>query len=86
MKSIIQHLTESNPEAVVICGFDDCLVGTCTIAGSLAPVAVYSTSMIIDKLQENGLDLDDAWNHYYNNIEIVDMGPHSPLMLNLEMD
>lgn len=84
MRSILETLTENNPEAVVICGFDDCLVGTCTTAGSSAPVAVYSTPMIIDKLQERGLDIDDAWEHYYNNIEIVDMGPHGPMMLNLE--
>ncbi len=86
MKSVLQHLTDQNPEAVVICGFDDCLVGTATTVGSMAPVAVYSTPMIVDKLQQNGLDSDDAWEHYYTNIEIVDMGPHSPIMLNLEMD
>lgn len=86
MKTVLQHLTENNPDAVVIVGFDDCLIGTATTCGSMAPVAVYSTTMIIDQLQERGLDLDDAWDHYYNNIEIVDMGPHSPLMLNLEIE
>lgn len=86
MKTVLQHLTDNNPEAVIIVGFDDCLIGTTHQCGNSHPVAVYSTQMIIDKLEERGLDLDDAWDHYYNHIEIIDMGPHGPFMLNLDID
>ena len=84
MNSVIEALIERNPEAVILVGFDDCLIGTTCICGK-APVAVYSTNMIIEKLQERDLDEEDAWTHYYHEIETVDLGRHSPQMLNLEI-
>jgi hypothetical protein len=42
--------------------------------------------MIIDNLMERGLDEDDSWNHYYHNIEMADLGPNGPMMLNIDFD
>lgn len=84
MNCVIEDLIEKNPEAVIIVGFDNCLIGTCTPSGK-PPVAVYSTNMIIEKLEERGLDTGEAWNHYYHNMELPDMGQHSPQMLNLDV-
>ena len=56
MNSVIETLIEKNPEAVILVGFDDCLIGTTCNCGG-APVAVYSTNMIIEKLQERDLDI-----------------------------
>jgi len=84
VNSVIEVLIEKNPEAVILVGFDDCLIGTTCICGK-APVAVYSTNMIIEKLQERDLDEEDAWTHYYHEIEMVDLGKHSPQMLNLDI-
>ena len=86
MKTILQKLTDLNPEAVIICGFDNCLVGTASLNGTFSPVAVYSTPKIIKTLIDRGLNEDEAWDHYYNKIETVDLGPHAPMMLNLESD
>ena len=83
--SVIDTLVEKNPDAVILVGFNDCLLGTvCQCGGN--PVALYSTNMIIDKLMDRGLDEDDAWNHYYHNIENTDLGPNAPLMMNIDLD
>ncbi len=85
MNSVIEVLIEKNPEAVILVGFDDCLIGTTCSCGGL-PVAIYSTNMIIAKLMDRGLELDDAWTHYYHEIEMVDLGKHTPQMLNLDLE
>jgi len=83
--SVIETLIEKNPDAVIIAGFDDCLIGTSTQCGKNA-VALYSTNMIIDKLMERGLDEEEAWEHYYLNLEIVDMGENGPQLISIEVD
>jgi len=85
MDNIIQGLQDKNPNAVVLVGFNDCLIGTLTPAGGL-PVAVYSTNMIIEKLVENGYDEESAWENYYFNIETVSLGKYSPMMFSLEVE
>ena len=83
MQNVLEYLQEHNPEAVVICGFDDCLIGTCMKPGATGPVAVYSTPKVIEKLtRNNGGDENAAWDHFYNQIETVDMGVHGPWLLN----
>lgn len=83
--SIIETLIDKNPDAVIIVGFNDCLMGTITKCGQNT-VALYSTNMIIDNLMGRGLDEDDSWNHYYHNIEMADLGPNGPMMLNIDFD
>lgn len=85
MDHIIQGLQERNPNAVVLVGFNDCLIGTLTPTGGL-PVAVYSTNMIIEKMVENGMDEDSAWENYFFNIEQAPLGKYSPMMFSLEVE
>ena len=84
LNSVIETLIEKNPDAVILVGFNDCLLGTTYQCGKL-PVAIYSTNMVIDKLMDRGLDEDDAWTHYYHNIENAELGPNGPMMLNIEI-
>ena len=83
--NIVQGLQEKNPNAGVLVGFNDCLIGTLTTVGDL-PVAVYSVDMIIDKMIQNGYDEESAWENYYFNIERVSLGKYSPMMFSLEVE
>jgi len=83
---IISKLIKHNPEAVIIVGFDDAMVGTARTCGE-KPVAVYSTNLILERIMDiTGLNPDDAWDHYYHEIELGLQGPNAPLLLNLEYD
>ncbi len=80
--SVIEKLIEKNPEAVVIAGFDDCLIGTATQCGRNT-VALYSTDLLIEELMTRGMDHEEAWEHYFLNLESVDMGENGPQLVSI---
>lgn len=73
-------LEEENPEALLADGHDAALVGTAHRC-SKPPLAVYSTRKIIAGLVKEGLDEEDAIEHYSFNIEGAWVGEGTPLFL-----
>jgi len=42
---------------------------------------IYSVSKVIEILMEDGIDHDEAWEHFGFNIECLWAGPHTPILL-----
>jgi hypothetical protein len=82
LTQILTTLEQINPNAVLIDGYQDCLVGITTADNSDNPVAVYSTLCIINKLMRTeAMDYDEANEYYSYNIAGSYMGQHSPLYI-----
>ena len=81
LTQILATLEQINPNAVLLDGYQDCLVGITTQQGNY-PVAVYSTLCIINKLMRNeGMDYDEAHDYHSYNIAGSYMGEHSPVYI-----
>lgn len=80
LTQILATLEQINPNAVLIDGYQDCLVGITT--QSHYPVAVYSTLCIINKLMRTeGWDYEESHDYYSHNIAGSYMGEHSPVYI-----
>ena len=76
-------IDEMNPEALVLPKeFDPALIGY-TKQWNGPVLAVYKSDLIIEILVtgEESLSEEDAWEHYYFNIEGSYLGEHTPLFM-----
>lgn len=62
-KSIIAHLVDMNPDAVLFENMDCAIVGVGYV-GEYDPVAIYSRARIFAKLRADGLSDEDAEEYY----------------------
>jgi hypothetical protein len=68
-------ISENNPDAMMLDGFDDALIGM-----SECHKAVYSIEAIISILvNDQEMDLEDAWDYYGYNIACAYVGEFTPL-------
>jgi hypothetical protein len=68
-------ISENNPDAMLLDGFDDALIGM-----SECHKAVYSIEAIIRILiVENEMTEEDAWDYYGYNIACAYVGEFTPL-------
>ena len=75
-------LEERNPEAIVFDGLDEALIGHTLLKQSGCIVAVYSEDKIIETLiTTNSWDPDTAREYYYKNIECLNAGEYTPVIL-----
>jgi hypothetical protein len=56
-------------------GFDDAIIGTC----EKTDVVIYSTKKIIEILMEEGMEHEDALEHFHFNISGSYMGEMTPI-------
>ena len=63
MNETYQKLQELNPNAIMIDGFDDALIGYCEQFR-----AIYDWDLIILELTNQGMERDEAIEYYYFNI------------------
>ena len=63
----LERIREINPNAVLVDGFDNCIIGISERYGE-EPVLIYSREKIIDNLMKNGCNQEDALEYYYYNI------------------
>lgn len=62
-------------------GFDHCILGLCSIHGTVPRVA-YSVELIIESLQkEQGMTYDEATEYFDFNIGGANVGPYTPAMV-----
>jgi|SaaInlV_165m_DNA_3_1040750.scaffolds.fasta_scaffold94471_1 hypothetical protein len=66
-----------NPEAIILDGFDDCIIGI-KDQGPRA-VFVYSSLKILRKLAGK-LTKEQALEYFYFNIECASFGPFTPIL------
>lgn len=79
---VIQELELANPEAVLLDGFDEALVGLALSYSSNIPVAAYSVSKIIHILkEENGMSEDAALEYFEYNLFGGYFGEYSPVFI-----
>ena len=78
--SRLDALVADYEEAILkIDGFDDCVLGVATKAGS-DPVLVYSRTQMVHQLA-NVMDLDEALEYFDFNIAGAYMGEDTPLIM-----
>lgn len=70
-------IAEENPDALFADGWDDALIGSVHRFGSEV-LALYDTEKIISKLMDDGLDRDEAWEHFNFNIIGAWVGDGTP--------
>lgn len=73
---------EDNP--LKFTGFDDCILGVCECwdtSGYRPRRLIYSGEKIIESLMLQGLDNDDAIEHFNFNIDGAYVGPSTPIVL-----
>ena len=81
--SILEHITELNPEAIVLDGLDDAIVGV-GYSKDLEPRLIYSISKIILTLMERDkMTRLEAIEFYDYNIVDGYFGKHGPIFLEL---
>ena len=70
-----------DPELLVLPEeYDDCIVGI--VEGFNIPSTVaYDLTMIIDKLMQDDMSYEDAWEHYSYNIRGTYMGMTTPVFI-----
>jgi len=80
---ILEHITELNPEAIVLDGLDDAIVGI-GYSKDLEPRLIYSISKIILTLMERDkMTRLEAIEFYDYNIVDGYFGNHGPIFLEL---
>lgn len=75
-REVINELAEG---AVILEGFDDCIIGISEEFGN-GPRIVYSKNKIIQKLMV-GIDYEEALDYYYYNILGGYFGEQNPIFL-----
>ncbi len=71
-------IKEINPDAIIVEGFDDCIIGLCnTFAGTML---LYSENKIITKLSK-GMTRNDAIEYYEYSILGKWMGQFAPVYM-----
>lgn len=70
-----------NPEAVILDGLDDAIIGMAERI-NLGPVVAYDVNKIIDILKED-MEFLDAVEYYDFNIKGAWMGEHSPIFIEI---
>ena len=80
---ILEHITELNPEAIVLDGLDDAIVGV-GHSKDLEPRLIYSINIIILTLMKRDkMTLLEAQEFYDYNIADGYFGNHGPIFLEL---
>jgi hypothetical protein len=80
-QSVLDQLSDLNPEAYLFDNMDSALVGVGYI-GHKDPVAVYSKAKIFEKLAADGLSEDDAAEYFFSKFVGLWAGENTPVILN----
>ena len=77
--TIRDHLAEMNPEALLMDGFDDALIGV-ACQHSNGPLALYDRDKCIKVLMGNGMSWSDAEEYFSFNCEGAYVGTKTPII------
>lgn len=76
----LEELSEEFPETLVLPEYDDCIIGL-VYRGGDDPLVVYDTEKVVQKLEKDGMDRDDAEEFFDFNIAGAWVGKNTPLFL-----
>ena len=62
----LDWIREMHPDALLMGGFDDCIVGVCVRFGQ-EPIVAYDMWAVIEKLKEQGMDEEQAIEYFEFN-------------------
>lgn len=80
-RGMLEEIMTINPDAFIIDGHDNAIIGMTVQHGSL-PVVLYDSNKIIDNLMMNDdMDYDDAVEFFSFNIECAYVGKNTPMFL-----
>lgn len=79
---LIEYAAERNPEALVMDGFDDCIVGFC----QHNQVLVYDVQKILAQHVANGMTQEEAVEFFEFNQAGAHFGEGTPLFLEMVTD
>ena len=81
---IKERLSECNPEALFIDGFDNALIGIARRCGS-SDVAVYDYAKCVDVMVDrDGMSHDEAVEYMEYNVAGAYVGENGPILVDLE--
>tara|TARA_R110001583_G_scaffold31420_7_gene107476 strand:+ start:735 stop:1760 length:1026 start_codon:yes stop_codon:yes gene_type:complete len=72
--------TQLSDEAVILEGFNDCIVGIGSLFPHVDMVLIYDVGKIINSLMKDGMDYEEAEEHYAHYIAGLYAGPGTPIM------
>lgn len=75
------EIAEINPDALMLDGFDDAIIGMAERI-NLGPVVAYDIEKIIEVMMErDGMDYAEALEYYSFNIQSAWMGDYTPIYI-----
>ncbi len=77
---IIDFIGETNPEALLLDGFDDAIIGVAQRI-NLSPVVAYDVEKILNILCKDGMTYEEALEYYNFNILGAWMGEFTPIFV-----
>ena len=83
LETIKERLSECNPEALFIDGFDNALIGIARRCGS-PDVAVYDYAKCVDVMVDDGMSHDEAVEYMEYNVAGAYVGENGPILVDLE--
>lgn len=78
-RSILNEIIAANPDAIILKGYDDCIIGLCNTFDGVR--ALYSEYKIINQLGMQGMAAKDTMIYYENEILGKYHGAYSPIFL-----
>lgn len=80
---VIDHIGEINPDALLLDGFDDAIIGLAERI-NLGPVVAYNVEKILQiMIERDGMTYEDAYEYYEYNIRGAWMGENSPVFIEI---
>ena len=78
--SLIETIEDIYPEALLMDGYDDCIIGICERYGQ-PPIIAYDMDKVLLRLQSDGMSRQDAVEYFeYNQIGAW-MGDRTPCFI-----
>lgn len=78
-RSVLEEIKRHNPEALLIEGHDNAIVGMVNMGGRY--VVLYDPVKVVDNLMDEGASYDDAYEFFSYNIESAYVGKNTPAFL-----
>ncbi len=78
---VSDYMSEINPDALMMQGWDDCILGVCYQTYS-EPVVAYSKRLIIKKLRDSGKTIEEAEDEFIH-MTTVDHGESTPVYIDV---
>jgi hypothetical protein len=79
-ESIVNYISENHPEALVMDGYDDCIIGTVEIFGK-EPLVCYDKTKVLKNLEKQGMSEEESVEWFYFNQMGAYLGERTPCFL-----